>query len=202
MKILKNVLLLSILFLSTPIFAQVNYDISTIIIDEKFDNKQRLIARKIRSYGTQGEESLKVEIIVTPKNAVKELIVNEKKVMPLMFKEYRILTDYVISYADTERELEKPKANAVVKIVGQDLKEKLTETEKKMLLDTLKRELINDGILRDESEPFDFSMTGNYLFFNGNQQDGNIYNKYKQIYDRLCDIPLSKTTYFQITQTL
>jgi len=98
--------------------------------------------------------------------------------------------------------LEKPKANAVVKIVGQDLKEKLTETEKKMLLDTLKRELINDGILRDESEPFDFSMTGNYLFFNGNQQDGNIYNKYKQIYDRLCDIPLSKTTYFQITQTL
>mgnify|MGYP001065148751 CR=1 FL=1 len=202
MKILKNVLLLSILFLSTPIFAQVNYDISTIIIDEKFDNKQRLIARKIRSYGTQGEESLKVEIIVTPKNAVKELIVNEKKVMPLMFKEYRILTDYVISYADTERELEKPKANAVVKIVGQDLKEKLTETEKKMLLDTLKIELINDGILRDESEPFDFSMTGNYLFFNGNQQDGNIYNKYKQIYDRLCDIPLSKTTYFQITQTL
>ena len=202
MRILKNVLFLFILFLSTTVFAQVKYDIPTIIVDEKFDNKEQLIARKIRSYGTQDSQDLKVEVIVNPKNAVKELIVNEKKVMPLMFKEYRILTDYVISYADTKRELEKPKANAVVKVVGQNLKEKLTESEKQTLLDTVKKELISDGMLENESQPFDFSMTGNYLFLNGNKQDSNIFTKYKQVYDRLCTIPLSKTTYFQITQTL
>lgn len=199
---LKNVLLLSILFISTSIFAQVDYDISTITVDEKFDNKQRLIARKIRSYGTQGEEDLKVEVIVNPKNAVKELIVNGKKVMPLMFNEYRILTDYVINYADTDRELEKPKANAVVKVVGQNLKEKLTESEKKTLLDTVRKELISDKIIDDESEPFDFSLTGNDLFVNGKRQEITTFNKYKQVYDRLAEIQLSKTTYFQITQTL
>lgn len=202
MKMLKNVLLFFILFLSTVVAAQVDYDISTIIVDEKFDSKQQLAARKIRSYGTQKGEELNVEIIVNTKNAVKELIVNEKKIMPLMFKEYQILTDYVINYADTERALEKPKANAVVKVVGQNLTEKLTESEKLTLLENVQKELINDGMLADESEPFDFSMTGNYLFFNGERQDGNIFNKYKEIYDKLCDIPLSKTTYFQITQTL
>lgn len=202
MKILKNVFLLLISFLSISVSAQVDYDISTIIVDEKFDSKQELIARKIRSYGTQQEESLKVEIIVDPNNRVKELIVNEKKIMTLMLKEYRILTDYVINYADTERELEKPKANAVVKVVGQNLDAKLTESDKLTLLDTIKKELINDQIVGNESEPFDFSLTGHALFINGKRQEEDIFNKYKQIYDRLAEIQLSKTTYFQITQTL
>lgn len=202
MKMLKNVFLLLFLCLSISVSAQVDYDISTIIVDEKFDSKQQLVARKIRSYGTQKAEELNVEIIVNTSNAVKELTVNGKKVMPLMFKEYRILTDYVINYADTERELEKPKANAVVKVVGQNLKEKLSESKKQTLLDTIKKELINDRMIENESQPFDFSMTGNYLFLNGEKQADAIFKKYKQVYDRLCDIPLSKTTYFQITQTL
>lgn len=202
MRMLKNTLLILFLFLSLSVSAQVEYDISTIIVDEKFNSKQKLIARKIRSYGTQGTEDLKVEIIVNPNNAVKELTINDKKVMPLMFKEYRFLTDYVISYADTEQELEKPKANAVVKVVGQNLQQKLNENEKQVLLDTVKKELIDDKMIDNESTPFDFSLTGNYLFLNGQKQDDIIFQKYKQVYDRLCEIPLSKTTYFQITQTL
>lgn len=199
---LKNALLLSMLCFAFSAFAQTDYDISTVIVDEKFDNNDRLIARKIRAVGLQNEQELKVEITVDPHNIVKELVVNNKKVMPLMFKEYRILTDYVINYADTERELEKPKANAVVKIVGQHLTKKLSESEKQTILGILKKELIHDGMLADESEPFDFSMTGNYLFFNGKRQSDAIFLKYKAIYDNYCEIQLSKTTYFQITQTL
>lgn len=190
------------MLLSIAASAQVDYDISMITVDEKFDNQQQLIARTIRSYGTQGDENLRVEIIIDPKNTVKKLIVNDKKVMPLMFKEYRILTDYVINYADTERELEKPQANAIVKVVGQNLTEKLTENDKKLLLDTIKKELIGDEMLSDESQPFDFSLTGNDLFFNGTRQTNEVFKKYKNLYDRLANIQLSKTTYFQITQTL
>lgn len=199
---LQNALLLSILCFALSASAQPDYDIATVTIDEKFDNNDELIARKIRSTGSQNGQELRVEITVDPNNIVKELIVNEKKVMPLMFKEYRILTDYVINYADTERELEKPKANAVVKVVGQHLTKKLSESEKQMILGLLKKELINDGMLTDESEPFDFSMTGNYLFFNGERQSEATFHKYKAIYDEYCEIQLSKTTYFQITQTL
>lgn len=202
MKTLKNTLLLFSLFLSITVSAQIDYDISNIIVDEKFDNKSRLIARTIRSYGKQGEEELKVRIIVNPKNAVKELTVNDKKIMPLMFKEYRFLTDYVINYADREHVFEKPKGNAVTKVVGQNLKTKLTKDDEELLLKTMKKELLNDGIISADNEPFDLSLTGNDLFINAQRQEKQVFQKYKGIYDKLSNIPLSKTTYFQITQTL
>lgn len=199
---LKNVFLLLFLFLSVAASAQVNYDIKKITIDEKFDNRNKLIARTIRSKGTQGEEILQVEVVVNPTNQVKSLIINNEIVMPLMIREYKILTDYIINYADTDRELERPKGNASVKVVGQNLKEKLTESDKKILLTTVKKELLDDSILKVNNEPFDFSLTVNYLFFNGQKQETHIFLKYKKVYEGLCDIPLSKTTYFQITQML
>ena len=202
MNTLKNVFLLLFAFLSIAASAQIDYDIKKITVDEKFDARNRLIARTIRSTGTQGAESLRVELVVNPTNKVKSLMVNDKKINPLMIKEYSLLTDYVINYADTDRELEKPKGNAVVNVVGQNLQEKLTENDERILLRTIKNKLLSDSIIKVDNEPFDFSLTGYYLFINGKKQEAHIFQKYTEVYKGLCKIPLSKTTYFQITQTL
>lgn len=204
MRTFKTIFLFLLLFFSFTSYGQLEYDITTITIAEKFNSKNILIARTIRSIGKQKTEDLRVEVVVDPNNMVKALTINDREVMSLMFEEYIFLTDYVINYADADKKAVIPKGNAVTKIVGQNFNDEnqLTDSAKKILLDTIKKELMNDKFINKNYDPFDLTLTGNDLFINAKKQEANTFVKYKQLYDRLSDISLSKTTYFQITQTL
>lgn len=128
---------LSLLFLlsTITIFAQSGYEIHNTTVSEKFNNENKLQSRHIWASGVRDEEILNVDFIVDANNVVKELTINDKVIAPPMFSAFKDLTNYVVKYIDGEIENPKTKTNPTEK-------EKLTESDKKALMDLIKNELI------------------------------------------------------------
>jgi putative lipase involved disintegration of autophagic bodies len=204
MNISKILLLLCFFLISTATFAQTNYEIHTTSTSEKFDSKGELKSRRIFSSGIHGDEIVNVEMILSPTNVLMELTINDEVIMPLMFKEYKILTDYIISYINKEEQPAAAKqVSQTTKIVSDNPanENQLTDDDRRRLMNLIKEQLITDNLI-ENSDVFDFLITGSALYINGKQQEDTIFVKYKAIYDKYSEVPLTKTTYFQITQTL
>lgn len=204
MNISKTLLLLCFFLISTATFAQTNYEIHTTSTSEKFDSKGNLKSRRIFSSGIHGDEIVNVEMILSPTNALMELTINDEVIMPLMFKEYKILTDYIISYINKEEQPRPAKeVSQTTKIVSDDPanENQMTDDDRRRLMNLIKEQLITDNLI-ENSDVFDFLITGTVLYINGKEQDNAIFIKYKAIYDKYSEVALTKTTYFQITQTL
>ncbi|NJN77072.1 MAG: hypothetical protein HC803_01045 [Saprospiraceae bacterium] len=205
MIISKNLLLLCFVLISLTTLAQpTNYEIHTTSTSEKFDSKGNLKSLRIFSSGVHGEDIVNVEMILSPTYKLIELSINEEAIMPLMFKEYKILTDFIIDYVKQENEPATPKVvSQVTKIVSDDpsKENQLSDDDRRSLMNLIKQELISDDLI-GKSDVFDFLITSTALYINGKQQDEPIFLKYKSIYDKYSEVQLSKTTYFQITQTL
>ena len=204
MSIPKTLLLLCFFLISTATFAQTNYEIHTTSTSEKFDSKGDLKSRRIFSSGIHGDEIVNVEMILSPTNTLMELTINDEVIMPLMFKEYKILTDYIISYINKEEQpREAQQVSQTTKIVSDDPanENQMTDDDRRRLMNLIKEELIADDLI-ENSDVFDFLITGTVLYINGKEQDNAVFVKYKAIYDKYSEVALTKTTYFQITQTL
>lgn len=185
-------------------FSQTGYEITNTATSEKFNQKGKLISKRIWATGKQDESDFSVELILNPKNKVMDLTINEEKIIPLFFNEYRLLTDYLINYVKEEKEYVPPvKTRGFVRVVSDnpDVNKLLTEDIKKQLLDSFKKELISDSLVKDINV-FQLMITSSALYINGNQQSEAMFIKYKTIYNRYSPIALSKTTYFQIMQSL
>jgi hypothetical protein len=204
MSIPKSLLLLCFFLISVGTFAQTNYEIHTTSTSEKFDSDGNLKARKIFSSGIHGEEIVNVEMALSPTNSLIRLTINDEVIMPLMFKEYKILTDYIISYVNKEEEPFVAKGvSQTTKIVSDDPanENQLTDDDRRRLMSLIKDELVKDNLI-ENLDVFDFLITSTALYINGKEQQEAIFIKYKAIYDKYSEVKLSKTTYFQITQTL
>jgi|AntRauTorckE5430_2_1112549.scaffolds.fasta_scaffold09844_3 hypothetical protein len=205
MSILKSLLLLCFFFISVAVSAQpTNYDIHTTSTSEKFDSEGNLKSKRIFSSGVHDEEIVNVEMILSPTNSLMKLTINDESIMPLMFKEYRILTDYIISYVNQEELPLVPKGvSQTTKVVSDDPanENQLTDEDRRALMNLIKDELVKDNLI-ENLDVFDFLITSTALYINGKQQEDTIFTKYKAIYDKYSEVKLSKTTYFQITQTL
>jgi hypothetical protein len=205
MNITRNLLLLCFFLISVAAFAQpTNYEIHTTSTSEKFDSDGNLKSKRIFSSGVHGEEIVNVEMILSPSNSLMELTINEENIMPLMFKEYRILTDYIISYINKEELPPVPKGvSQTTKIVSDDPanENQLTDEDRRGLMNLIKDELVKDNLI-ENLDVFDFLITSTALYINGQQKEEAVFIKYKAIYDKYSEVKLSKTTYFQITQTL
>ncbi len=203
MKTLKGLLCLCLLTFAYAATAQLNYEIHTTTTSEKFDKDGKLISRHLWSSGVQDNEVLNVDIIVDNHNFVKELTVNDGKINPLMLKEYKMLTDFVINYIDQDIQTAPTDGSSKTsRIVSEEpTGEKLTEEDKRALMALIKDELIKDALI-DNPKVFDFLLTSEHLYINAKKQEEAVFIKYKNLYDKYSDIPLSKTTYFQMTQSL
>lgn len=199
MNTIKHVLSLLFLLSSITVFAQSGYEIYTTTVSEKFNSEEELKSRRIWASGVRNEEVLNLDFTVDAKNTVTELIINEKNVPAVMIKEYKPMIDYVIKYVDGQVENEPAKTTTTTKEPAD--KDKLTESDKRALMDLIKTELITDKLI-DNPDVFDFMLTYDSLYINAKKQDATVFQKYKDLYDKYSDTPLSRTTFFQITQTL
>lgn len=198
------VLLLLLITSIVTCFAQTGYEITHTSISEKFNHKDVLISKRIWATGKQGESDFSVELIINPKGRVMNLTINEEKIKPLFFKEYRLLTDYLIDYVKKEQEYVEPvQTRGLVRVVSDDpnVSKLLTDDIKKQLITNFKKELIADNLVENISI-FQLMITSSALYINGIQQPESTFLKYKSIYDQYSPVPLSKKTYFQIMQSL
>ena len=123
---------------------------------------------------------------------------------PLFFKEYRILTDYLIDYVRKEKEYVAPvQTRGLVRVVSDnpDASKLLTDDKKEKLIKKFKEELLLDELVED-IQVFQLMITSSDLYINGKEQTEDMFLKYKAIYDEHSPVALSKTTYFQIMQSL
>lgn len=202
MRRLRALFFICLLTASYGAIAQSDYEIFTTTTSEKFDSEGKLVSRHLWASGVQGEEIINVDIIVDPNNKVKELTVNDNEVKPPMFKEYKSITDYVIAYIDQDIETAPTDGSSKTTLVGEPADEdKATKSDKKALMNLVKDELVNDKLI-DNPDVFDFMLTFDSLYINAKKQDEAVFKKYKALYEKYSTIPLAKTTYFQITQTL
>lgn len=200
MNTLKHVLSLLLLLSSITIFAQSGYDIHNTTVSEKFNSENELQSRHIWASGVRDEEVLNMEITVDANNNVKELIINEKEIASPMFPAFKDLTNYVIKYVDGEVQY-KPvdtKKTTTEKPVTEG---EITDDDKRALMDLIKNQLIKDELV-DNPKVFDFMLTYDSLYINAKKQEETVFKKYKDLYERHSAVPLSRGTYFQITQTL
>jgi len=204
MIIKKYLLLICFVITSFIGIAQTNYEIETTATSEKFNSKGELISKRLWATGTQGGEKMEVELILSPRGKVMNLKINDEKVKPLFFKEYRILTDYLIDYVKKEKEYVAPvQTRGLVRVVSDnpDASKLLTEEKKIKLIERFKEELLIDKLV-DNIQVFQLMITSSALYINGKEQSQDMFIKYKAIYDEHSPVALSKTTYFQIMQSL
>ncbi len=204
MTIKKSLLLICFLAISLVGFTQTNYEIESTSTSEKFNSKGDLISKRIWANGTQNDERMDVELILSPKGKVMNLTINDESIKPLFFKEYRILTDYLIAYVKKEKEYVAPvQTRGLVRVVSDnpDASKLLTEEKKDKLIERFKVELTKDKLV-DDIQVFQLMITSSALYINGKEQSYDMFIKYKAIYDEHSPVALSKTTYFQIMQSL
>jgi hypothetical protein len=204
MIIKKSLLLFGLIIFSLLGFAQTNYEIETTSTSENFNSKGELISKRVWASGTQGGDKMDVELILSPRGKVMKLTINGEKVKPLFFKEYRILTDYLIDYVRKEKEYVAPvQTRGLVRVVSDnpDASKLLTDDKKEKLIKKFKEELLLDELVED-IQVFQLMITSSDLYINGKEQTEDMFLKYKAIYDEHSPVALSKTTYFQIMQSL
>lgn len=204
MNIKKILLLLSFIAFAVIGFSQTNYEIETTATSEKFNSEGQLISKRLWVKGTQNNEKMEVELILNPRGKVMNLTINDEKVKPLFFKEYRILTDYLIDYIKKEKEYVEPvQTRGLVRVVSDnpDADKLLTDDKKEKLIERFKKELVQDNLVED-IQVFQLMITSSALYINGKEQAPEMFVKYKALYDEHSPVALSKTTYFQIMQSL
>lgn len=190
--------------LSSLGMAQTNYEIETTATSEKFNSNGELISERFWANGTQNGQKMEVEIILNPQGKVMSLTINDEKIKPLFFKEYQILTDYLVDYVQKEKEYVAPvQTRGLVRVVSDDpdASKLLTEDKKGKLIKKFKEELVKDDLVED-IQVFQLMMTSSALYINGKEKPQDFFIKYKAIYDEYSPVALSKTTYFQIMQSL
>lgn len=197
---LQNVLLLLILFVSISASGQENYEIHSSTVSEKFNSENELQSRHIWATGVQAEEILNIDMTVDVNNKIKELIINDKTILPVMAKEYKAITDYVIAYVDGNVQTA-PTDGSSTTTKEPAAEDKMTDSDRRALMSLIKAELIKDELI-DNPNVFDFMLTFDSLYINAKKQEDAVFTKYKALYDKHSDIPISKITYFQMTQTL
>lgn len=200
MNTFKHVLSLLLVLSSMTVFAQSGYEIYNTTVSEKFNSDNELQSRHIFASGVRDGVVLNMDFTVDANNIVKELTINDKELPTPMFSAFKGLTDYVIKYVDNE--VKDTPANEQVATKEEPAeKDKLTEDDKRALMDLIKEELLNDKLI-DNPKVFDFMLTYDSLYINAKKQEQTVFEKYKALYEKYSDTPISRTTYFQITQTL
>lgn len=199
MNTLQHVLSLLFVLSSIAVFAQSGYEIDNTTVSEKFNSENVLQSRHIWASGVRDKEVLNIDMVVDANDVVKELTINDKEIMPPMFPAFKGLTDYVINYVDNE--VQSTPTNETTTKDEPAEKDKLTEGDKRALMDLIKEELINDELI-DNPKVFDFMLTYDSLYINAKKQEQTVFEKYKALYEKYSDAPISRTAYFQITQTL
>ena len=200
MNTFKHVLSLLLVLSSMTIFAQSGYEIYNTTVSEKFNSDNELQSRHIFASGVRDGAVLNMGFTVDANDVVTELIINDKELPASMFSAFKGLTDYVIKYVDNE--VKDTPANEQVATKEEPAeKDKLTEDDKRALMDLIKEELLNDKLINNP-KVFDFMLTYDSLYINTKKQEQTIFEKYKALYEKYSDAPISRTTYFQITQTL
>ncbi|MFK7947083.1 MAG: hypothetical protein AB8G11_05815 [Saprospiraceae bacterium] len=201
MNTIKHVLSLILLFVSITVFAQSSaYDIHNTTVSEKFNDKDELQSRRIWASGVRDDEVLNMDITVDANNIVKELTINDQKIMPPMVSEFKELTNFVIKYVDGEVQYQ-PVDTKKTTTERPEVEGEITEDDKRALMDLIKENLIKDELI-DNPKVFDFMLTYDSLYINAKKQDQAVFKKYSALYERNSAIPLSRGTSFQITQTL
>lgn len=143
--------------------------------------------------GTQGDKVINVKIITSPKGIV-ELEINKEDIPADKIAEYKELTDFIADYAKMPRpkvaEKEIPKSAEAKKV------------EYKNVNDLLIGHLKADKILAEDAQVFDVMITYDKMFFNGKQQEDEVFKRYKKLYEEKSGKKIERTAYYHFSQTL
>ncbi len=189
--------MLLMLSFSVVAFAQSGYEIQQTTVTEQFNSDSELQSRHISANGVRDKEALNIDLTVDSKNTVQALTLNGKAISPELFSAFKSLTDYVIQYVAEEPTV------AIVAEASFDgpLMDNTAKYDRVELAEIIKKSLLADKLV-DNPKVFDFMLTHDSLYINAQKQEQLIFERYKRLHDAHTNMPLTKGTYFQLSQTL
>ncbi len=197
MKTFKTLFLVLILLSSVSVFGQINFEIFSTTVSTQYDSKGDLESTRIWASGVRGEDILNVDVRINTKKQIIELMVNDQNIIKPRFGEYQELVNVIVKYVENELQ-PSPKSNDVTP--GPAPEQQLSEDDRRRIAEFIRSELLADTLI-DDPEVFDFLLTGDSLYVNAKKQPKNMFIKYKEIYEEYATIPLTPTTFFQLTQS-
>lgn len=118
----------------------------------------------------------KIKMIVSSANEIEELNVNDQVILKENFDMYKneIAEGLKIKAQDHKNNLP----------AGTAAKDQPVKSAKQELMNEMLNQLRADGLISG-SESFDFRLTGKELFLNDERQTGEVFEKYKQVYEKV-----------------
>ena len=144
--------------------------------------------------GVQNDEVLNLKMVTT-NLGITELELNDISIVTDEIRNYKVLTDFILDYAEMPRQ-------TVAKeeiIVDKSPKE---VDYKGDINGAIIAELIKDEFITEETNVYDVVIAYDKMFFNGQKQSDAISKRYRALYEKLSGKTLKPTTYFHMSQSL
>ncbi|MFI5218525.1 MAG: hypothetical protein ACHQNT_03470 [Bacteroidia bacterium] len=124
-----------------------------------------------------GYKDQKIRMIVASDNEVGELIINNEAISPEDFIHHK---DVIAEGLKIKKQNQKE--NTPVTLLTE--KEKEDNKVRRLLMNEMVKQLSSDKLIHG-NEPFDFRLTGNELFLDGQKQNPEIFEQYKNHFQKI-----------------
>lgn len=193
----KNILFTVFCFIiASSVFAQKNEEMTVYTFQQyksEHSNPEKNKTTLLAS-GTQGDDVIQLKMVTSPLGII-ELHLNNKPIDIDEIGNYKVLTDFILKYADMPVQTA-AKKEEVVEEAPKEVK------YKDEINGPIIREMIKDELITEDTDVYDVVIAYDKMFFNGKKQTEEMAKRYRALYERLSGKTLKPTTYYHMSQSL